>query len=171
MSKPTTGPYWTAPGQRRKFGSLAMWAEDGMVFFEWEDGEADVLDLPTARGRLAQFVGELDVWDRAREGAPDAVARAKAITKYHSLRGYLEQLRDTIKDAEDQGDQTDPGVRKKKLLAFLRGRRAGLVKPETLAPADLVFRLEYESTARRPGVLTPAGLRPLSGRPGRLPAR
>ena len=46
------GPYSTAPGPRRKFGQLTIWAEDGLVVTEDVDGEVRVLTVKVAEERM-----------------------------------------------------------------------------------------------------------------------
>lgn len=136
------GPHSTAPGQRRSFGSISLWAEDGLVFFEdQKTGDTDVIDIKTAKERMKMFIGELEVSDKAREGAPTAVKRQAAIAYYHQLRTHVEQLDETIKDAERQGDYANEEFRKKRLVQFLRSKRANLMGDiSKVAPADLIYQ-------------------------------
>jgi len=134
------GPYSTAPGPRRKFGQLTIWAEDGLVVTEDVDGEVRVLTVKVAEERMrGGLIDELDVWDRQRDDSSDMVLRAKAIERYHVYRRMLEELDETIKDAKQQGDQSNEEVRIKKLAAFLRGRRTALQSQHTLPSLDSVI--------------------------------
>jgi len=119
-------------------GLLTHWAEDGLVICEWQAtaekaGEIQVLSVRTAKNRLSSLAAELEVWDKARDGTPSMSAKQGAVEYYHQLRGYVEGLAETVKDAEQQGDQNDPEVRRQKLSQFLREKRAGTGLPNDTA--------------------------------------
>lgn len=148
-----TGPYTTEPGPRRTFGKLTCWAEDGYIYCQWDDGTKDVLELADARTRLTEIAGTLGTFERDKDNGGPGVDRAFAREMYYQLRGSLENLRDCIKDAEHQGDSTDPRIRYEKVKAFLRSKRTTLgynhdlsrVKgAESLASA-LVFPVTYDT--------------------------
>lgn len=139
MARPVTGPYYTQPGRRRIFGKLHCWAEDGLIFCEWQTdgeraaaGDAEVMSIADAKHWLRTMQGDLEKWDRAREGAPTPKDRAYAIEYFHTLKGQLQVIDETIRDAIDQGDQHNPEVRRRKLREFLRSRRGTTVNNETL---------------------------------------
>lgn len=149
----TTGPYTTEPGPRRTFGKLTIHAEDGFIYCQWSDGEREVLELQDARSRLVEIAGTLAIFERDKDNGGPGVDRAYAAEMYWNLRGSLENLRDCIKDAENQGDSTDPKVRYEKVKAFLRSKRGTLgydkdlsrvAGAESLA-SQLVFPVIYDN--------------------------
>jgi hypothetical protein len=146
MNNVKQGPYWTTPSRRRQVGKLSTWAEDGLLFWEWQEegssdkqGDVGVKELPDARAWRASMIRDLAIWDKKREGAPTAKDRAYAIEYYHTLKAHLEAIDDTIKEAEAQGDQSNPEVRRRKLMAFLRMKRegSGISMPSEAATALL----------------------------------
>lgn len=121
-----TGPYTTAPGPRRTWSKLTIWSEDGFVYCEWEDGDRDVLTLPDAKSRLQEIAATLSIYEHDKDNGGPGVDRAYAREMYYQLRGNLENLRECVKDAENQGDSTNPKIRYEKMKAFLRSKRGGL---------------------------------------------
>jgi len=161
MAGVTTGPYYTAPGRRRTVGKLSVWAEDGLIFCEWQDesflktkdpGEVEVLDVPGAKRWLHGMHDDLAHWDGLREGAPSPDKRAYAIEYYHRLKAEMDAIRETIYEAEQQGDQSNPEIRLKKLRAFLRGRRGSGGQAHNALPSldGLLYPTPYE----RPRIFT-----------------
>lgn len=160
----TSGPYYTAPSKRRTFGALSVWAEDGLIFCEWQKkaqhnsndaGDVEALEIPDALEWLRKMHADLEIWDKAREGAPTAKDRAYAIEYFHTLKGQMEAIRETIRDGKEQGDQSNPEIRRKKLVQFLRSRRANLGSQEGLQTLQsqasaLFFPQGYE----RPKIFT-----------------
>ncbi len=122
-----TGPYTTEPGPRRQNGKLVMWSEDGFLYCQWADGEKDVLELPDARSRLQAVAGEMAIWEARKDHGGPGIDRAYAREMYYNHRRNMENLRDCIKDAEAQGDSTDPQVKYQKVKAFLRSKRVSLM--------------------------------------------
>lgn len=178
MGKSIVGPFSTQPGRRRKFQGLEIYSEDGMIFIEDQrDGDFHAITCKDARARCNAFIDELAIWDAKRESG-DPQERAYAIEYYRVLKGMIDNLNDTIRDAKDQGDPTNEVVRRHKLLAFLRGRRAGAANPETLPASNAVFTggpsmpLVFGAhTQRQPGViiLPPNPNRAISVAPPDLP--
>lgn len=176
MTAPRLGPYWTSAGKRRTFGKLSTWAEDGLIFCEWQAdsdakqaGDAEVLEIRAAENWVKNLLSDLAIWDRAREGAPSAKERAYAIEYYHTLKGHLEVMSETIRDAKDQGDQNDPEIRRKKLTAFLRSRRdtTGNRGRETASVGQQVDALFYPTTTGKPLIFLPS--KPIAVIPPELP--
>lgn len=104
-----------------------MHAEDGLLWFQWDDGERDVLTIRTARTRMNAIAEELAVWEAKKDNGGPGVDRAYAAEMYYNLRRSLANLAETLRDAEEQGDPENQEVRAKKLVAFLRSRRANLI--------------------------------------------
>lgn len=159
-----TGPYCTSAGHRRTFAGLSVWAEDGMIFCEWQKksagsadaGDVEALDVIGAREWLDKMHADLEIWDKAREGAPTPKDRAYAIEYFYTLKGQMEVIRETIRDAVEQGDVSNPEVRMKKLRAFLRSRRGNLAgNTENVQGVDRqISALFYPQPYERPKMFT-----------------
>lgn len=152
----TKGPYCTTAGRRRTFGSLSVWAEDGLIFCEWQKkssetsktaGDVEALDVSGAKRWLKEMHNDLVIWDKAREGAPTPKDRAYAIEYFHTLKGQMDAINETIRDAVDQGDQSDTEIRRKKLGAFLRSNRSNLMGDTSglASVSSLLFPVGYQA--------------------------
>jgi hypothetical protein len=120
------GPHTSAPGVRRRALGFEMWAEDGDVWLEHkQSGETHVLTQAKAKDRADSFAAECDsVWDKARDSG-NSTDKAYAREKYHALKGLVEAMYETLRDAAYQGDSNNPTVRRQKLQQFLREKMAG----------------------------------------------
>lgn len=159
-SSPLIGPHSTRPGPRRVYKDWALWAEDGYVFMEDQvHGTVKVLMQREALDKLMSFAREADVWDRKKQEA-DPQKRAYAIDYHGYLRQLVEILRETIGEAKQQGDPTNPEIRKRKLREFLRSRshRAGGVSNTTavmnaldsMDNTPIIFTADSDWLARGP---------------------
>lgn len=139
MAYNEVGPHTAAAGQRYRSGDFVIWAEDGMVFVEdQKEGGLTAMTCAEAQGKLVTYNGEMNIWDKKRVNA-DPTQRAFAITYYHILRGMVESIRDSIRDAKNQGDPNDEKVRLSKLRAFLRVKSAGSGVSTTERALETIF--------------------------------
>lgn len=121
-----TGPHTSAPGPRRNALGFVIWSEDGDIWLEHkQSGETHVLTQAKAKDRADAFAAECDsVWDKARDSG-NSDDKAFAREKHHALKGLVEAMYETLRDAKNQGDSNNPAVRRQKLQQFLREKMAG----------------------------------------------
>jgi hypothetical protein len=153
------GPYSTEPGPRRPCSQFVAWAEDGRVFLDdTKTGKLHSLTLRAARERCGAFEEMCGYWDKERDRG-DPQARAWARQMFEEFKGIVEVMRETIAEAEGQGDPDNPSVRRLKLTSFLRGRRVCLIGDTTGVPSpDYVFRVDHD----KPTWFGPTALPPRS---------
>lgn len=138
------GPFTTAPGPRRQWGHLTIWAEDGLIMLENpepapDEREMTVMTCSEARSRLRDWaVKERDLEDRLRTNAngPERGWRNDAFFK---LKRMVEIVEETLDEAFNQGDQDDPEVAFKKQAAFIRAKAAGKFDPRSRIPSPAEF--------------------------------
>lgn len=121
------GPFSTLPGPRRAWSFYTIWAEDGLVFLEdKEEGYVTILTCNEARGRLKGWiVDEVHTWDLRRTAAVNGQEKGHCNDMFFKMKNMLDVVEETLNEAVNQGDQNDPEVAKKKMLAFMRSKKAG----------------------------------------------
>lgn len=152
--KITFGPYYTHRSPARRWRDFLLWAEDGLVVIEDQrDGVITVLSVKDAVSRRDHFAEEADRRDLDKSSSGDPQVRVWAMEAYENLKGMIQALDECIRDAREQGDQNDPEVRRRKLSAFVRERRAGM--GEGYTSTDKVVEELF-----MPGVAGPVVVRP-----------